>query len=119
LDQDPLASNSVPSPIMSPIRTPAVVATDNGPRAPELAADIARVKGATSIDVSSGNWLSPKQSQALLNAPDIDDHQWLHRPRHHRAVLVGGARRWALFGRIDAGGDGRRTDPQPCRAVKV
>src|ERR1022692_2489268 len=39
--------------------------------APELAAGIARGKSAKSIGVRSGKWLTLRQAQALLNAPDI------------------------------------------------
>src|SRR6202044_3507544 len=53
------------------VRKLAVEAVDNGLLAPELAAGIARVKSAKSIGVRTGNWLSLKQAQALLNAPDI------------------------------------------------
>src|ERR1017187_2615306 len=42
-------------------------AADDGLRAPELAAGIARVKSAKSMGVRTGNWLSLKQAQALLN----------------------------------------------------
>src|ERR1019366_7885031 len=56
---------------MSAIRKLAVEATDNGLLAPELAAGIARVKSAKAIGVRVGNWLSLKQAQALLGAPDI------------------------------------------------
>src|ERR1022692_1004784 len=53
------------------VRKLAVEAVDNGLLAPELAAGIARVKSAKSIGVRMGNWLSLKQAQTLLNAPDI------------------------------------------------
>jgi hypothetical protein len=56
---------------MSAIRKLAVEATDNGLLAPEIAAGIQRVKSAKSIGVRAGNWLSLKQAQTLLNAPDI------------------------------------------------
>jgi len=104
-------------PACIPIRTPPVVATDNARRAPELAAGIRRVKRAKSIGVRSGNWLSLKQVQALLNAPDITTARGL-RDRTIIVVLLGcalapvrggRAHRWTLFGRIHAGGDGRRT----------
>ena len=39
--------------------------------APELHAGIARGKSAESIGVRSGNWLTLRQAQALLNAPNI------------------------------------------------
>jgi site-specific recombinase XerD len=53
------------------VRKLAVEAADNGLLAPDLAAGIARVKSAKSMGVRMGNWLSLKQAQALLNAPDI------------------------------------------------
>ena len=53
------------------VRKLAVEAADNGLLAPELAAGIARVKSAKSIGVGSGVWLTLRQAQALLNAPDI------------------------------------------------
>ena len=56
---------------MSAIRKLAVEATDNGLLAPELAAGISRVKSAKSIGVRAGNWLSLRQAQALLDAPDM------------------------------------------------
>src|SRR5277367_6771961 len=56
---------------MSAIRKLAVEATDNGLIAPEIAAGIQRVKSAKTKGVRMGNWLSLKQAQALLNAPDI------------------------------------------------
>src|ERR1035441_9725205 len=73
---------------MSAIRKLAVEATDNGLLAPELAAGIARVKSAKSIGVRMGNWLSLKQAQALLNAPDITTLKGL-RDRAIIAVLLG------------------------------
>jgi site-specific recombinase XerD len=56
---------------MSAIRKLAVEAADNGLLAPELAAGIARVKSAKSVGIRVGNWLSLRQAQALLSAPDI------------------------------------------------
>src|SRR5580693_3934468 len=53
------------------VRKLAVEAADNGLLTPELAAGITRVKGVASKGVRLGNWLSLKQAQALLNAPDI------------------------------------------------
>jgi site-specific recombinase XerD len=73
---------------MSAIRKLATEATDNGLLAPELAAGISRVKSAKSIDVRTGNWLSLKQAQALLNAPDITTMKGL-RDRAIIAVLLG------------------------------
>jgi len=39
--------------------------------APELANGITRVKGVASKGVRLGNWLSVRQAQTLLNAPDV------------------------------------------------
>ena len=58
--------------------------------APELAAGIARVKSAKSMGVRMGNWLSLKQAQALLDAPDIMTTKGL-RDRAIIAVLLGHA----------------------------
>src|SRR5260221_3085326 len=55
---------------MSAIRKLAVEASDNGLLAPELAAGISRVKSARSVGIRVGNWLSLRQAQALLSAPD-------------------------------------------------
>ena len=70
------------------VRKLAVEAADNGLLAPELAAGITRVKGAKSKGVRTGNWLSLKQAQALLNAPDITTTKGL-RDRAIIAVLLG------------------------------
>src|SRR5579872_5754760 len=56
---------------MSAIRKLAAEAADNGLLAPELAAGIARVKSAKCVGIRTGNWLSTRQAQALLNATDI------------------------------------------------
>src|SRR5450756_1250177 len=53
------------------VRKLAVEAADNGLLAPELAAGIARIKGAKSKGIRVGNWLSLKQAQAVLDAPDL------------------------------------------------
>src|SRR5271170_8011122 len=70
------------------VRKLAVEAADNGLLAPELAAGIARVKGAKSKGVRVGNWLSVRQAQALLNAPDVATKKGL-RDRAMLAVLLG------------------------------
>jgi site-specific recombinase XerD len=69
------------------VRKLAAEAADNGLLAPELAAGIARVKSAKSMGVRTGNWLSLKQAQALLNAPDITTKGL--RDRAIIAVLLG------------------------------
>jgi integrase len=70
------------------VRKLAVEAADNGLLAPELAAGITRVKGATSKGVRVGNWLSVQQAQKLLNAPDVSTKKGL-RDRAMLAVLLG------------------------------
>jgi integrase len=70
------------------VRKLAVEAADNGLLAPELASGITRVKGVASKGVRLGNWLSLKQAQALLNAPDITTTKGL-RDRAIIAVLLG------------------------------
>jgi integrase len=70
------------------VRKLAVEAADNGLLAPELANGITRVKGVASKGVRLGNWLSLKQAQALLNAPDISSTKGL-RDRAIIAVLLG------------------------------
>src|SRR6266567_7074736 len=56
---------------MSAIRKLAAEAADNGLLDPELAAGIGRVKSVKSVGIRVGNWLTLRQSQALLSAPDI------------------------------------------------
>jgi site-specific recombinase XerD len=73
---------------MSAIRKLAAEAADNGLIAPELAAGIARVKSVKSTGIRVGNWLSLKQAQALLSAPDISTVKGL-RDRAILAVLLG------------------------------
>jgi len=70
------------------VRKLAVEAADNGLLAPELAAGITRVKGAKSIGVRTGNWLSVQQAQRLLNAPDVTTKKGL-RDRAMLAILLG------------------------------
>ena len=70
------------------VRKLAVEAADNGLLAPELAAGITRVKGAKSIGVRTGNWLSVQQAQKLLNAPDVTTKKGL-RDRAMLAILLG------------------------------
>jgi integrase len=70
------------------VRKLAVEAADNGLLAPELANGITRVKGVASKGVRLGNWLSLKQAQALLNAPDITTTKGL-RDRAIIALLLG------------------------------
>jgi site-specific recombinase XerD len=70
------------------VRKLAVEAADNGLLAPELANGITRVKGVASKGVRLGNWLTAKQAQALLNAPDATTIKGL-RDRAILAMLLG------------------------------
>jgi site-specific recombinase XerD len=56
---------------LSAIRRLALEACDNGLLDPELAAGIARAKGAKRSGVRLGHWLTAEQTQALLAAPDL------------------------------------------------
>jgi site-specific recombinase XerD len=76
---------------MSAIRKLAAEAVDNGLLAPELAAGISRVRSAKTQGIQVGNWLSLRQAQALLSAPDITTLRGL-RDRAILAVLPG----WGL-----------------------
>jgi integrase/recombinase XerD len=81
---------------MSAIRKLAAEAADNGLLAPELAAGISRVKSAKTQGIRVGNWLSLRQAQPLLSAPDITAVRGL-RDRAILAVLLGsacGAPKW-------------------------
>src|SRR5260221_3012125 len=73
---------------MSAIRKLATEAADNGLLAPELAAGICRVKSVKSQGIRVGNWLSLRQAQALLSAPNVATVKGL-RDRAILAVLLG------------------------------
>ena len=73
---------------LTAVRKLAVEAADNGLLAPALAAGIARIKGVRAQGVRTGNWLTLKQAQALLSAPDIETAKGL-RDRAIIAVLLG------------------------------
>jgi site-specific recombinase XerD len=73
---------------LSAIRKLAVEASDNGLLAPELMAGILRVKGVKSKGVRVGNWLSLRQAQVLLSAPDATMLKGL-RDRAILAILLG------------------------------
>jgi site-specific recombinase XerD len=73
---------------MSAIRKLAGEAVDNGLLAPDLAAGISRVKSVRSVGIRTGNWLSLRQAQALLGAPDANTTKGL-RDRAILAVLLG------------------------------
>ena len=55
---------------MNAIRKLAYEGVDNGLIALELTAGIGRVRGAKRQGIRAGNWLTPAEATALLNAPD-------------------------------------------------
>ena len=73
---------------MSAIRKLATEAADNGLLAPELAAGISRVKSVKSKGIRAGNWLSLRQAQALLSAPDVSNVRLFHRWGGERQVFL-------------------------------
>jgi len=89
---------------MSAIRKLAVEATDNGLLAPELAAGIARVKSAKSIGVRTGNWLSLRQAQALLNPPGRSRRASEDREFHVASIRIGSQHESVTFGFGSASG---------------
>ena len=94
-------ANLAPSTInvrLAAIRKLATEAADNGLLAPELAAGIARVKGARRQGVSAGNWLTREQARELLQQPDASTLRG-KRDRAILALLLGcGLRRSELVG---------------------
>lgn len=83
---------------LSAVKKLAVEAADNGLLAPEVAAAIARVKGAKRHGVRAGNWLTLEQAERLLALPDRDTNQG-KRDRALLSLLIGcGLRRQELAG---------------------
>jgi site-specific recombinase XerD len=81
---------------LSAIRRLALEAADNGLMAPELAAGIARAKGAKRSGVRLGHWLTAEQADKLLALPDLTTLKGI-RDSAVLAVLVGaGLRRSEL-----------------------
>jgi integrase/recombinase XerD len=70
------------------VRKLAAEAADNGLLAPELAAGITRIRGVKSKGVRVGNWLSIREAQKLLNAPDVSTKKGI-RDRAMLALLLG------------------------------
>src|SRR5215470_19731457 len=67
---------------LSAIRKLAAEAADNGILPPEVVASILRVKGVKATGVRVGNWLSLRQAQALLSAPNIVTVKGLRESRY-------------------------------------
>lgn len=73
---------------LSAIRKLALEAADNGLMPPELAAGIARVKGARQQGTRTGKWLTLEQAERLISAPNPATAKG-RRDRALLAVLVG------------------------------
>ena len=117
------------------IRKLALEAADNGFMPAELAAAIARVKGAKQSGVRSGHWLTREQAERLISAPDTATMKG-KRDRALLAVLIGCGlrrkeattlslehlqlrdRRWVIVDLIGKGGR-VRTIPMPNWAKKA
>ena len=83
---------------LSAIRRLALEAADNGLLAPDLAAAIARARGAKQSGVRIGHWLTREQAEKLLTLPDVRTIKGM---RDHAvlALLLGaGLRRSELAG---------------------
>ena len=87
LEHKGLAASSI-NVRLAAVRKLASEAADNGLLAPELAAGIARVRGAKRQGVRAGNWLTREQAQALIEAPDAATLKG-RRDRAILALLVG------------------------------
>ncbi len=94
------ASGRAPATInlhLAAVKKLASEAADNGLLAPELAAGIARVRGARRLGARAGNWLTRQQAQQLINAPDWSTLKG-KRDRAILALLIGcGLRRSELI----------------------
>ena len=83
---------------LSAIRRFALEAADNGMIPPELAAGIARARGAKRSGVRLGHWLTAQQTEQLLALPDLTTLKGI-RDKAIIAILVGaGLRRSELAG---------------------
>lgn len=83
--------NLAPSTInvrLAAVRRLAYEAADSGLLSPELAAGIARVKGAKRLGVRSGNWITAEQGKVLIQSPNPDTLRG-KRDRAILAVLLG------------------------------
>ena len=83
LESTALAASSI-NVRLSAVKKLAVEAADNGLLAPEVAAAIARVKGAKRHGVRAGNWLTLDQTERLLDLP----HSKTKKGKRDRALLA-------------------------------
>lgn len=97
LESNGLAASSI-NVRLSAIKKLAAEAADNGLLAPEVAAAIARVKGARRHGVRAGNWLTLDQAERLLELPAHNTNKG-RRDRALLALLLGcGLRRQEVAG---------------------
>jgi site-specific recombinase XerD len=68
LEADGLAASTI-NVRLAAIRKLAQEAADNALLAPDLAAGIARVRGAKALGVRAGNWLGKEQAEQMIAAP--------------------------------------------------
>jgi site-specific recombinase XerC len=85
---------------LSAIRRLALEAADNGVMAPELAAGIARAKGAKRSGVRLGHWLTADQAERFLALPDLTTLKGL-RDGAVLAILLGAGLRRAELASLD------------------
>src|SRR5579871_2680304 len=81
---------------LSAIRRLALEASDNGMMSPELAAGIARAKGAKRNGVRLGHWLTAEQAERLLVAPDLTQIKGIRDAAVLALLLGAGLRRSEL-----------------------
>ena len=73
---------------LSALRRLAAEAADNGLLDPDIAAGIAKVKGARGQGVRTGNWLTKEQAETMLRLPDVSTLKG-KRDRAMLSVLIG------------------------------
>ena len=83
---------------LSAIRRLALEAADNGVMAPELAAGIARAKGAKRSGVRLGHWLTVEQAKQFLALPDLTTLKGIRDSAVLATLLGAGLRRSELAG---------------------
>ncbi len=95
LERQGLAPSSI-NVQLAALRKLAAEAAENGLLAPEIAAGIAKVRGARQAGVRAGNWLTRDQAQQLLQLPDVTTGKG-RRDQALLALLIGcGLRRSEL-----------------------
>ena len=85
---------------LSAIRRLALEAADNGVMAPELAAGIARAKGAKRGGVRLGHWLTAEQAEQFLALPDLTTLKGI-RDSAVLAILLGAGLRRSELASLD------------------